>query len=165
MQLFHRIFRLLALTIVMSSLPSMSVFGADAADNPVFLNPGDIKWGAPPPSLPKGAKFAVLSGDPGKAGPFVVRLKAPAGYKIPPHWHTQSEDLTIISGTFYLGSGDKPDPGSAHAMKAGGFHHLPAKAHHYAYTNGPTVVQVNGEGPFDINYINPDDDPQKTAKK
>jgi mannose-6-phosphate isomerase-like protein (cupin superfamily) len=131
----------------------------------VFLNPNDIKWGPAPASLPKGAKVAVLHGDPGKSGPFVLRLKAPAGYKIPPHWHTQSEQLTIISGTFYLGSGDKQNASEAHAVKAGGFHYLPAKAHHYAYTKGPTVIQVNGEGPFDLNYINADDDPQKTAKK
>lgn len=131
----------------------------------IFINPADIKWGDAPPSLPKGAKLAVLSGDPGKEGPFVIRLKAPAGYKIPPHWHTQAENLTVISGTLYLGMGDKMDTAQAHALKAGGYHYLPAKAHHYAFSKAPTVVQVHGQGPFDINYINPDDDPQRAAKK
>jgi hypothetical protein len=167
MKAFHRSFQLLALTILMSSLMSslMPAFGADTTDEAVFVNPNDIKWGPAPPTLPKGAKLAVLHGDPGKAGPFVMRLQAPAGYKIPPHWHSQAENLTIISGTFYLGSGDKQDASAAHAVKSGGYHYLPAKAHHYAFTKGPTVVQVSGEGPFDINYINPDEDPQKTAKK
>jgi quercetin dioxygenase-like cupin family protein len=131
------------------------------SDNQSFVNPKDIKWADAPPSLPKGGKVAVLRGDPGQSGPFVIRLEAPAGYRIPPHWHSQDESLTVISGTFYLGAGDKVEPGKAHALGAGGFHFLPAKAHHYAFTKTRAVVQVNGNGPFDVTYINPDDDPQK----
>jgi len=138
---------------------------AAAADTPgqVYMNAKEIKWGDAPPNLPKGAKIAVLSGDPGKAGPFVGRLMVPAGYKIAPHYHSTDEDLTVISGTFYLAEGDKLDAKSAHAISAGGFHHLPAKTHHFAYSKGPTVVQINAMGPFDIVYLNPDDDPSKKA--
>lgn len=164
MQSFRRIGLLLALSATSSTL-SLTAVAADAAGDQTFTNPADIKWGAAPPSLPKGAKVAVLSGDPGKAGPFVIRLMAPAGYKIPPHWHTQTENLTVISGTFYLGSGDTMNAAHEHALKAGGYHYLPAKAHHYAFTKATAVVQVNGDGPFDINYINPADDPQKSAMK
>jgi quercetin dioxygenase-like cupin family protein len=136
-----------------------------AADTPgqVYMNANEVKWGDVPPNLPKGAKIAVLSGDPGKAGPFVGRLMMPAGYKIAPHYHSTDEELTIISGTFYLAEGDKLDEKNAHAMKAGGFHHLPAKTHHFAFAKGPTVVQINAMGPFDIVYLNPDDDPSKKA--
>jgi mannose-6-phosphate isomerase-like protein (cupin superfamily) len=137
---------------------------ATAASDSVFLNPADIKWGDAPPSLPKGAKVAVLYGDPSKTGTFCMRLMAPAGYKIPPHWHSQAEVLTVISGTFYLGMGDKMEPATAHALKAGGFHYLPPKEHHYAFSKGPSVVQINGEGPFDITYINAAENPQKAAK-
>jgi uncharacterized protein DUF4437 len=137
---------------------------ADGGDA-MYMNTNEIKWGDAPPSIPKGAKIAVLYGDPGKSGPFVARLMMPAGYKIAPHWHSQAEQLTVISGAFYLGDGDAMDAAKAHAMKAGGFHYLPAKAHHYAFTKSPTVVQLNGDGPFDINYINEKDDPQKMAKK
>lgn len=144
------------------ALPSLA---ADAPDSQTFVDPNAIKWGDAPPTLPKGAKAAVLSGDPGKAGPFVLRLSSPAGYKIPPHWHSQMENLTVISGTLYLGIGDKAEEAKAHALKAGGFHHLPAKTHHYAFTKAPTVIQVNGEGPFDIHYLNDADDPQKAAKQ
>ena len=78
------------------------------ADDAVMMNPADIKWGPAPPNLPAGAKLAVLYGDPGKPGPFVMRLMTPGGtYKIAPHWHTNAEVLTVISGTFFLGSGDK----------------------------------------------------------
>src|SRR5262249_55468434 len=98
-----------------------------------------------------------------KAGTFVARLQMPANYKVAPHWHTNDEDLTIISGTMYLAEGDMLDTKHAHAMKAGAYHHLPGKTHHFAYTKGPTVVQINGSGPFAITYINPADDPSKTA--
>jgi hypothetical protein len=129
----------------------------------VYMNSADIKFGDGPPGLPKGAKMAVLLGDPGKEGTFVARAEFPANYRIPPHWHTQDEDLTVISGTFYLAEGDKLETTHAHAIKAGGFHHLPAKTHHYAYTKAATVVQINGKGPFDITYIDPKDDPSKAA--
>ena len=134
-----------------------------AADD-VSLNASDIKWGAVPPVLPKGAKIAVLNGDPFKPGLYTIRLSAPANYKIAPHWHTQAEDLTIISGALYLGMGDKMDTKGAHALKAGGFHHLPGKMHHYAFSKSPTVIQISGEGPFDINYLNPKDDPSGSQK-
>jgi hypothetical protein len=134
----------------------------DAGSAHTFITPTDIKWGDAPPSLPKGAKFAVLQGDPGKAGPFVVRMLAPAGgYKIAPHWHTQDEQLTVISGMLYIGLGDKFSKRAARALPRGGFHFLPGKEHHYAFTTGRTIVQINGNGPFDINYIDPADDPQK----
>ena len=127
-----------------------------------FINQTDLKWGDAPPGLPKGGKIAVLSGDPGKPGPFVIRLMAPAGYNIPPHWHSQIENLTIISGALYLGMGDNMDHIQANALNAGGFHYLPAKAHHYAFSKAPTVVQIHGQGPFDIAYVNPQDDPRNT---
>lgn len=134
-----------------------------AAETGMYMNPGDLKWGDAPPNLPKGAKISVLSGDPGKAGPFVGRLMVPAGYKIAPHYHSTDEDLTVISGTLYFGEGDKMETKGAHGIKPGGFHHLPAKTHHYAFSKSNTVVQINANGPFDIVYINPDDDPSKKA--
>jgi hypothetical protein len=155
------------------SLISMAIFlglaalpvAASAASEAVQINPSSIKWGDAPPSLPKGAKLAVLYGDPSKSGPFCMRLMTPSGYKIPPHWHSQAEALTVISGTFYLGMGDKVDAAVAQPLKSGGFHYLPAKEHHFAFSKTASVVQLNGDGPFDITYINPADDPQKAAKR
>src|SRR5215831_18498194 len=164
MPLFRRINLLLAIAAA-STLLSLSAIAADTMGDQTFTNSSDIKWGNAPPSLPKGAKIAVLYGDPGKPGPFVIRLMAPAGYKVPPHWHSQTENLTVISGIFYLGSGDTMDPAHAHALRAGGYHYLPAKAHHYAFSKAPAIIQVHGDGPFDITYINPADDPQKSAMK
>ncbi|HXM80677.1 MAG TPA: cupin domain-containing protein [Burkholderiales bacterium] len=154
----------LSRSISISVLATLFAAPAMAGDE-VFINKGDIKWGAAPPSLAKGAKLAVLYGDPGKSGPFTLRLMAPAGYKIAPHLHSQAEHLTVVSGTFYLGTGDKMDKSHAHALSSGGYHYLPAKAHHYAFTKAATIVQVSGEGPFDIVYLNPADNPEKAAKK
>jgi quercetin dioxygenase-like cupin family protein len=167
MSITARVFGLLSLAFVLAfaifALPSAAL-AADAMGDATFINPSEITWGDAPPVLPKGAKIAVLSGDPFKPGPFVARLRLPAGYKIPPHWHTQAENLTVISGSFFLGTGDTMDPAHAHQLKAGGFHYLPPKAHHSAYTKEKTVLQIHGEGPFDITYINPADDPSKAKK-
>src|SRR5438105_14946655 len=68
-----------------------------------------LQWGDAPPVLPKGAKLAVLQGDPTKPGPYVMRLSMPANYKIAPHSHTQTENVTIMSGTVLVGMGDAFD--------------------------------------------------------
>jgi hypothetical protein len=128
----------------------------------MMVNAADIKWGDAPPDIPKGAALAVLSGDPAKKAPFTMRLKMPAGYKIPPHWHSNDEQLTIISGNFVLHMGDTMDA-PASALTAGGFHFLPAKMHHAAETKAETIVQVSGTGPFDIHYLNPADNPNQSA--
>jgi hypothetical protein len=133
-------------------------------DDQVFVNTGDIKWGAAPPVLPKGAKVSVLYGDPFKPGPYTLRLAAPANYRIAPHWHSQTENLTVISGTLYLGMGDELVAKEARALKTGGYHYLPAKMHHYAFTKAATVIQISGDGPFDINYLDPKDNPAPAAK-
>jgi quercetin dioxygenase-like cupin family protein len=138
--------------------------GAQGAGGDTLVHAKDLQWGPAPPSLPKGAQMAVLHGDPGKDGPFVLRLLVPKGYRIPPHWHSQDEQLTVISGTLYLGSGERFDAATARGLAAGGFHYLPAKARHYAYAKTPTIVQVNGSGPFDITYSRPDEDPRKAAR-
>jgi len=130
-----------------------------------MVTPNDLKWGPAPPGLPAGAQLAVLSGDPSKAGPFTIRLKAPDGYKIMPHWHPTDENLTVIEGTFVIGTGEKFDQSAAHEMTAGSFARMPKETRHYAWTKGETVVQVHGAGPFEIIYVNPTDDPRKQAKK
>jgi mannose-6-phosphate isomerase-like protein (cupin superfamily) len=129
----------------------------------VFLDAADLKWGDAPPSIPKGAKITVLHGDPSKNAPFTLRLKMPDGYKIPGHWHTKDEQLTILSGTFVLHMGDNMEA-AAHNLGPGAFHFLPGKMHHAAEAKGEVVLQLDGTGPFDIHYLNPADDPMKAAK-
>jgi len=134
---------------------------ATADKGHVMLTPADIKWGDAPPILPPGAKLAVLYGDPGKEGLYIVRLKLPGGYKIPAHWHPVDENVTVIAGSFAMGMGDKLDAGKTHAYPAGSFLVMPAKTNHYALTKGETTVEVSGLGPFTLSYVNPDDDPTR----
>lgn len=123
--------------------------------------PSEIKWKEGPPSLPKGAKFAVLEGDPSKEGPFVFRVKVPDGYRIPPHTHPKVERVTVIEGTFHIGMGDKFDEKAAKAMPAGTFGHWPPGMKHFVWVKGETVVQFHGIGPWSIEYVNPNDDPRR----
>jgi quercetin dioxygenase-like cupin family protein len=120
-----------------------------------------IKWGAAPPSLPPGAQAAVLLGSPAKEGPFVLRLKFPAGFVIPPHRHSKDEFVTVISGRFAIAAGEKLDGEALSPLPPASFVHLPAGMPHYARAEVETVVQINGVGPFDVIYIDPKDDPRK----
>lgn len=129
-----------------------------------MFTPADIKWGDGPASLPPGSKAAILEGDPAKPGPFTIRLQMPAGYKISPHTHPTAERITVISGTFHMGTGDKFDEAAGHEMVAGSFAIMPANTKHFAWATGETVVQVSSTGPFVINYVNPADDPRNAKK-
>jgi len=129
----------------------------------VLTTASEIKWGEPPPVFEKGASFAVVAGDPSKPGIYVVRLKMPAGYKIAPHWHPTDEHVTVISGTFALGMGDKFDEKTMKVLPAGGYALLPADMRHFALAKTDSTVQVHGMGPFALTYVNPADDPSKRA--
>ena len=120
-----------------------------------------VAWGPAPPSLPPGAQAAVLLGSPAKEGPFVLRLKFPAGFAVPPHRHSKDELVTVIAGTLGIGTGEKLDRAAAKSLPTGSFVHLPAGMPHYALANGETIVQINGNGPFDVTYVDPKDDPRK----
>ena len=123
----------------------------------------EVKWGDPPPIFEKGAKFAVMASDPGKPGIYVVRLKMPAGYKIAPHWHPTDEHLTVDSGTFAAGMGDKFDERAMKELPVGGHALLPAQMRHFAFAKTDSIVQVHGMGPFALTYVNPADDPGTRA--
>ena len=134
---------------------------------PMLSSPGvvtpaaAVKWMDAPPFLPKGAKLAVLVGDPGKPEPFTVRLQMPDGYKIPPHTHPTDEHVTVLSGTFRAAMGDKWDDKALGDFAPGSYANMAAGMAHYAAAKGLTVVQVHGVGPFVVNYVNPADDPSK----
>lgn len=130
------------------------------APEPALRKPADLKWRDGPPSLPPGAKFAVLEGDPTKPGPFVFRVKVPDGYRIPPHTHPKPERVTVVSGTFNLGMGDTFDAAKTEALPAGTYGTWPAGMKHFVWVKGETVVQFHGEGPWVIEYVNRADDPR-----
>jgi quercetin dioxygenase-like cupin family protein len=131
----------------------------------VIVGADEVKWMPAPPSLPSGAQLAVIEGDPSKAGgTYTIRLKAPDGYKIAPHWHPVTENVTVLEGIFFVGMGDKFDQSAGKELKAGSFASMPVGMRHFGWTKGETVLQVHGVGPFEVNYVNPADDPRKSAK-
>jgi quercetin dioxygenase-like cupin family protein len=123
--------------------------------------PASLKWAAAPPSLPSGAQMAVVSGDPGKKGMFVIQLKMPAGYAVPAHWHPTDEKVTVLSGKLGYGMTDKLDRSKAKRLTTGGTVVMKAKMHHWVFATSPATVQVSAMGPFAITYVDPKDDPRK----
>jgi hypothetical protein len=161
MQASHHWFALALASLVTLAF---STIAAAAPLEPILINAKNIKWGPAPPDLPKGAKVAVLFGDPTATGQYVMRISVPSKYKMPFHWHSQAQRVTVISGTVYVASTETYDKKLAHAVKPGGFVILPARAQSFAFTKGSAVIEIHGEGPFDVKYTNPSDDPQMGAK-
>jgi quercetin dioxygenase-like cupin family protein len=132
-----------------------------ATEMPGPLQAEEIQWAAAPPVLPPGASMAVLAGNPAGTGLVTIRLKLPPGYRIPPHWHPTDEHVTVISGSFAIGMGDKLDIKQSKILKTGGYGVAAANMHHFAWTNTGAVIQVNMMGPFQITYVNSADDPSQ----
>jgi quercetin dioxygenase-like cupin family protein len=125
-------------------------------------NAGSVHFAAGPPTLPKGVELAVLVGDPGNPGPFVLRVKIPANTVIAPHTHATAENLTVISGPLFHQMGQTLNKKVGDELANGGFVYLPANMPHSVWTAGEAAeVQVTGTGPFGVNYVNAADDPSK----
>ena len=141
--------------VTLSALLATTATGAQAKS-------AHSKWMAGPPGLPAGATFMVVSGDPGKAGPFVIRAKLPANYTVPPHSHPGDETVRVLSArTLTYGMGDKVNPGSSGSLTKGYHVTMQATMTHWVTTTDPVEIQVSGNGPFAITYVNPADDPRK----
>ena len=144
-----------ALLCTLTAIPAVAQVKSGAA----------VKWGPGPAFLPRGAKLAVLEGDPGASGVYTLRLRLPNGYTIKSHFHPTDEHITVLSGTFLVGMGDTVKARATQRLTAGGFITAPKDAHHYALARGVTIIQVHGEGPFQITYVKPADDPRSAPPK
>lgn len=131
--------------------------------NHILFAPADISWQAGPASFEKGAEFSILEGNPGEAGVFTMRIRMPDGFLIAPHWHPKPERVTVISGTFLLGSGDELNREATERMEPGSYTSMPPGMRHYAVAEGETVIQLTSTGPWKINYVDPSDDPRATS--
>lgn len=110
--------------------------------------------------MPAAAEFTVLHGNPAEEGQFVLRLKFPADYEVPPHVHPREEHVTVTSGAFGIGTGDMFDREKAPLLEAGSLVRIPVGMAHFAWTDQETVLQLNSIGPFGIEYVDPEDDPR-----
>jgi mannose-6-phosphate isomerase-like protein (cupin superfamily) len=126
-----------------------------------MVSAADLKW-VDLPSLPAGARIAIIEGPMNEAVAFTARLRVPANYRIPPHWHPAVERVTVLSGTFHMGVGEQHDPNKAMTVQPGSFVVMQTRTPHYAFTTGePVELQLHGTGPWGITYLDPADDPRK----
>ena len=122
-----------------------------------------LKWmDAAGAGLPPGAKMAVVKGDPSKAVDFVVQLKMPANYTVPPHHHPTDEVVRVLSGgPLAYGMGDKINQASAGSLEKGYHITMQTGMNHWVVAPaGGATVQVSAMGPFQIVYVDPKDDPR-----
>lgn len=157
--------------LTVAALSALLAAPADAASqhaHPAAVTLADgsaIQWQPGPANLPKGTQIVALAGDPAKPGPFVLRIKFPANTVIAPHTHSKDETLTILAGSIYHQHGKTVDKTKGEQLKAGGFVYLPEAMPHALWTTDEEVVlQVNGSGPFGVDYLNPADDPSRAQK-
>ncbi len=130
-----------------------------------YLNADELKWIDAPETLPKGCQIAILEGDPSKAGPFTARFRIPAGTRLAPHSHPSQERATILSGLLKIGLGAQFDESKMTEIGPGGFLLMPAGERHYALFEKETELQLTGTGPWELVYVNPDEDPRKKPKQ
>lgn len=153
----------LTATLALSSIAApvaLAQSSTHTASDHMMATPDELKW-VDIPSLPPGAKLAVIEGPINQPGPVTFRLKLPANYQIPAHWHPAIEHVTVISGTFNMGTGDKLDRAKTKALTAGSVAIMQPKTNHFGWTKDETIVQVHGVGPWGVTYVNPADDPRK----
>ena len=142
---------------------SLTVSGAYAADElpegAVRITSEELVW---KPGRVPGHEIAALIGDSSKPGPYVERVKFPANSTSQAHSHPESRMYTVISGTWYVGYGDKFDAAKLKTLPAGSFYTEPANVSHFSQIKGDgVVVQIVGNGPTATRFVDPADAPKK----
>lgn len=150
--------------IALAAVLSATAAGAQqpsGSEHVTVAVPGTLKWGPAPAILPPGAELVVVEGDPTKEGvAFTMRLKMPDGYRIPPHSHPFVEHVTVMSGTFRVGMGERFDAAKLQDLPTGTFAAVGPGIKHFAQASGETILQLHGTGPWTLQYVNPADDPR-----
>jgi quercetin dioxygenase-like cupin family protein len=121
----------------------------------VALTAEEMKWSPQGGLALPGIEQVSLVGDPSKPGPYTIRLKFPAGYKLAPHTHPDPREVTILSGTWYTGYGEQADPALFKALPAGSFYTEPANLPHFVQVREAVIIQVSGVGPSGRAFVGP----------
>ena len=153
----------IVLALCLGALAASPMRAADAPAQWILREPAQIEW-RPAESLPAGAMVAVLEGDPSQPGYFTMRIKMPDGYRVPPHWHSMPERVTVLLGTLNLGTGDRFDASATKPLPAGTYSSMSPHMTHFGWMTGETILQLSTMGPWTVNYVNPSDDPRTRGK-
>lgn len=145
-------YALLTALLVLPTVPAMADTTVSAAAKPTMVTPSQLQWVASP-TLPAGTTMAVIDGDPTKAGWYTIRLHLPNGTVFPPHFHGDTEYVTVLQGTLMVGIGDTVDKTKMSALPAGSVVTVPAGVHHYAAASGDTILQLTGQGPMTMTVV------------
>lgn len=145
---------------------SLILAGALLAGEPIQVAPEAIAWKNGPPTIPPGARSALLEGDPRGEGIFTMRVTFPPNYLIPLHTHGRDERITVLGGVVYVGIGDQVDRAKETRFDAGSFYVTPTPMRHWVRTGEEgAVLQATGHGPWTVDYVHPEDDPRNAAKE
>ena len=119
----------------------------------IVLTPDQVKLG-PAKGLPAGWQTAVLAGSPDRKGPYVERVKLPANALVPPHTHPDTENITVLEGSFGIGEGTVADKAKGRVLPVGSFYRLPANTPHFAWAGADgATIQIHGVGPSGIKML------------
>jgi quercetin dioxygenase-like cupin family protein len=148
----------IALAVLFTAVSSSAAFAqatpASSTEMMAATAASSLKWGdISVPGFDPGLKIAVINGNPDATGPYTLRLNFPKGYRFPPHWHPNAENLTVISGTFQLAMGDKRDDAKLKSYGPGDFLYIPGTHPHFGGVQDATIIQLHGQGPFTINLV------------
>jgi quercetin dioxygenase-like cupin family protein len=142
------------------ALLSVAAMAQTTAPGLMALTPAEMKWAAQGGLALPGLEQVNLVGDPAKPGPYTLRLRFPKGFKIAAHTHPDSREVTILSGTYATGYGDKFDAAKLKHLPAGSFYTEPANVPHFIEIIEDAVLQVSGIGPSGRAFVNPADNPR-----
>ena len=136
--------------------------GSKPAARHAIVTPDQLVW---KPLIP-GVEMAVVAGDPDrKGGLYVIRIRTKGEVKVPPHWHASDEHVTVLAGSSLMAQGEKYDGSRLIELKAGAHSTIPATMRHFGLHKAGNVIEVYGEAPFVVNFVNPEDDPNRVKNK
>ncbi len=150
------------LAVIFFIILNLNAFGQEWHDNHLMLTPDELDWG-PVASMGEGASIAFIEGDLSEAEPFTFRLKLEPGYVIRPHIHPEYERVTVLKGTLYFAHGEVLNKEETRKLPVGGLAIMPPGEPMFGYVEEKTIIQLHGNGPWGIEYINPEDDPRLTG--
>lgn len=124
-----------------------------AGETQIATRGEDIEWGPCPPTLPAGCEMAILEGDPKREMLFTARFRTVGRFELGPHWHPQNERVTVLEGRVGVGFGDAIDREAVTWFGPGDYYLNAREAHHFVITDGVSVLQITGIGPWKVNYV------------
>lgn len=147
------------LKLVSAVALGLAAFVTNAQDSGRTITPSEMQW---KPGRVQGTENADIIGDATKPGPYVQRVKFPPNFTVQPHTHPDERQYTVISGTWYVGWGDKFDETKLKALPPGSFYTEPANVSHFVASKGePVIFQITGTGPTATRFVDPAHAPKK----